>query len=161
MPKRLALSDSIETTAFRAVVKVLQSDPTLKRVGVHWGAWDDTDEDMREISPALCPYVELSPSPGDTGWSEENQHKTNFNIDIFVTVAGSCADDVLNLWGAIRSALFPLDGSTQRDAVDAYLGPKIINGSFTRQPFQIVPLPGSVRMLQGEGTLTLRINANT
>lgn len=161
MAKRLSLPDSPETTLYRAIVKVLQNDPALQRIGVKWGIWNDTEEDMREISPAICPYIELSPAPGDTGWREENQHATDFNIDIFVTVEGSCADDLLNLWGAIRSALFPPDGSAQRDAVDAYLGPKTINGSFTRQPFQIVPLPGSPRMLQGEGSLKLRMNVNT
>lgn len=161
MPKRLELPDAPETTLYRAIVKVLRNDPTLSRIGVTFGTWEDSPEDMRDITASLCPYIELSPAPGNTGWSEENQHRTDFNIDILLTVAGSCADDLLNLWGAVRSALFPPDGSAQRDAVDAYLGPKTINGSFTRQPFQVVPLPGSVRMLQGEGTLSLRLNANT
>lgn len=161
MAKRLALPDSPETSIFRAIVKVLQNDATLKRIGVTWGTWEDTPEDLREISAMMCPYIELSPSPTETGWSEANQHRSDFSIDILLTVAGTCADDLLNLWGAVRSALFPPDGSTERAAVDAYLGPKADNASFTHQPFQVVPLPGSVRMLQGEGTLKIRLNVNT
>lgn len=161
MPKKLPLDDAPETVAFSAIVKVLQMDKTLKRINTKWGVWDGSSDDLREISASMCPYIELSPSPSETRWSEADQHRSTFDVDILLTVEGTCAADLLNLWGAVRRALFPLPGSAERDAVEAFLDTKCSTMTITGQPFQVVPVPGAVRMLQGEGTLRVLMNVNT
>lgn len=161
MAERLQLKESPEVSVFRGVVKVIREDPTLKRIGLNVNAWEDRSDDLKEITSEMCPHVEISPSAGETRWSEANQHKSDFSIDFLLTVNGTNADDLLNLWHAIRQALFPTNDDVQRAKVQAYLGPKAINSSISKQPYQIVPRPEGVRMLQGEGAITIRLNVNT
>jgi len=161
LAERLQLKESPEVSIFRGVVKVIREDPTLKRIGLNVNAWEDSPDDLKEITADLCPHVEISPSAGETRWSEANQHKSDFNIDFLLTVNGTNADDVLNLWHAIREALLPTTDATLRAKVQAYLGPKANNFRYSKQPYQIVPRPGSVRMLQGEGAISIILNVNT
>ncbi len=160
---RLPLPDSAETLALRAVIRVLRSDPTLESVVRSWCVWDGSDADLMDRTKAGYPHVAVTPQPGSTSWAEESQHRSDVVLAIETFVSGTNADDSLNLWGAIRRALFPPLGSARRAAVAAQLAPLVHNGELIRQPFQFADPSGAAenQVSYGRGELRLLILADT
>lgn len=106
---KLALPKGAETVAFRAFEGVLRSDPTLSRVVKTWSGWRGEAADLLQPCPALCPFIQVAPRPGGAEWEAEGLHREPLYVAIFVAVAGLDVDELLNLWAAIRSAVFPQD----------------------------------------------------
>ena len=162
MYERLPIPDCPETLAFRAVVNVIRSDPTLRRLNVTFIVWDGSPNDLTDPVASLLPFIELQPSPNGTGWAEADQHRSDVGVDITIAIKGTNADDLLNLWGVLRSALFPDPALSQRATVEAAMNSVgVFQGELVRQPFQVVSVDANTRMLVGEGTLKLRMNINT
>ena len=162
MYERLPIPDCPETLAFRAVVNVIRSDPTLRRLNVSLIVWDGSPQDLLEPVSSLLPFVEMQPAPDGAGWSEADQHRSDVGVDFTLAVKGTNADDLLNLWGVVRTALFPDPASSQRATIEAAMtSVGIYQGELVRQPFQVVTLDSNTRMLVGEGRLKLRVNVNT
>ena len=162
MQDKLPIPDCREVLAFRKVVEIIQSDPTLRRLNVTFIVWDGSANDLTNPVAGILPLIELQPSPDGTGWSEADQHRSDVGVDITLAVKGTNADNLLNLWSAVRSALFPDPASSRRATIEAAVASVgIYQGELTRQPFQVVPLDSSTRMLVGEGHLRLRLNVNT
>jgi len=162
MYERLPIPDCPETLAFRAVVNVIRSDPTLRRLNVTFIVWDGSPNDLTDPVASLLPFIELQPSPNGTGWAEADQHRSDVGVDITIAIKGTNADDLLNLWGVLRSALFPDPALSQRATVEAAMtSVGVFQGELVRQPFQVVSVDANTRMLVGEGTLKLRMNINT
>ena len=162
MYEKLPIPDCPETLAFRAVVNVIRSDPTLRRLNVTFIVWDGSPNDLTDPVASLLPFIELQPSPNGTGWAEADQHRSDVGVDITIAIKGTNADDLLNLWGVLRSALFPDPALSQRATVEAAMtSVGVFQGELVRQPFQVVSVDANTRMLVGEGTLKLRMNINT
>lgn len=106
---KLALPKGAETIAYRALEDVLRTDPTLNRVVKTWASWRGDPSDLLQPCPALCPFIQVSPRPAGASWAAEGLHKEPLYIAVFVAVAGLDVDELLNLWAAIRGAVFPQD----------------------------------------------------
>ncbi len=98
--------------AFRALVDVLRSDPTLKRLGIDWVVWDGTVGADREptkgriwvrLTPSLDPSEPIA-APGFLTRLVES----NVTVKVETHIPGNWNwDDPVNLWGAIEAALYP------------------------------------------------------
>ncbi len=106
---KIALPKGAETVAFRAFEGVLRSDPVLSRVVKTWSGWRGEPADLLQPCPALCPFIQVAPRPAGASWEAEGLHKAPLYVAIFVAVAGLDVDELLNLWAAIRGAVFPQD----------------------------------------------------
>jgi hypothetical protein len=158
---RLALPTAPETSAFRAVVAVVRRDPDLRRIGLVVRAWDGRPEDLAAPTPAQLPWLRLTPAPGDSGWESEGQHRASFLVHLELAVAGTNTDSLLDLWAALRTALFPTD-PTRRSAVRALLlAAGITQGTLTQQPFRVKTLDGNQHALAATGALKLTLMVST
>ncbi len=159
---KLQLPDCREVLAFRAVCTILRADPTLRRIGIKFVVWDGSTDDLVEPMAAMLPFIEIQPSPNSTGWASESEHRSDVSVDFSLATRGTNADDLLNLWAAVRSALFVDPGDPRRAEIAAVMDSVgAQNGTLTAQPFQVVSVDSGTKMLYGEGSLKLRINVNT
>lgn len=160
---RLPLKDSPETLVLRAVIRVLKTDPVLMSAVKSWCVWDGSSNDAADRTKAGYPHVSIVPQPGETGWQEESMHRSHLTVAIETFVAGTNADDMLNLWSAIRQAIFPALGSTRRAEVVAVMGPIAVNGELIQQPYQFADPSGSAenQVSYGRGELSVKIHVNT
>lgn len=116
---KLDLPDAQETLAFEAVDKVIRLDPVLKTVfGRNIYSWRGDALDEADPSLERCPWIRLTPVPEASAWANVGQHKMPMNVGIELAVAGTRVREMMNLFGAIRAAIFP-QGPAQRAAVDA------------------------------------------
>jgi hypothetical protein len=106
---KLNLPDGAETLAFRAVERVLATDPLLSSAVRTLVAWRGEAADLLEPAFATCPFVKLSPAPAASAWETEGLHRAPLVVAIDLAVAGTDVDQLLNLWAAVRLALWPPD----------------------------------------------------
>ncbi len=158
---KLALPDGPETIAFRAVEKILTSDPTLKRVIRTWNSWNGDVTDALNPTFSTCPYLRISPRPGTSTKVTEDQHQMIMNIGIQIAVAGSNVDQLQNLWNVVRLALWPID--PVRSALVHAIG----QASNLRRPVMTQCGYGTkleekgLRILLAEGTLEIKLLIST
>lgn len=110
MPKGLAyLPDSPRTKVFRAMVQILKASPTLGSV-IKPGAlrsWAGDSHDTIEFSWSLAPAIRLTPANGPEQFWSPNAMLGDLLVNCEMLVAGTCVDDVANLWWAIEKAFYP------------------------------------------------------
>ena len=157
----LALPDAPETIAVRAVVAILKTDPTLSRLNIQWQTWENDPTDEVDPTVTQLPYIQLTPAPGRSGWAEEAYHYADITITITIATAGTHRDDMLNLWGAVRMALWPAPGTPRRDYVNSLMVPLVFNGELNRQPFAIQMNDSGTKMLVASGALYLKLDVKT
>ena len=102
---RLPLLESSHARAYRAIAARLRGNETLRRVVRTWVDWDVAAEPI-EITESTCPHVTLTPAPLASEWAGEGRHRADLAIEITLHTAGHSVIDVLNLWDAVRFALF-------------------------------------------------------
>lgn len=160
---QLGLPDAPETIAFRAVVKVLQSDPTLSAVvGANWSAGRGTDGDRIDPTPATCPHVRLSQFPGPSKWETEGQHHSPMVVRIELHTAGDDVDQIANLWHAVRRALFPPATSDRRAFVEATMNAAAVTqGTLTQNAYGPVMKGDAPIMSYAAGSLELVLLVTT
>lgn len=123
----LKLPTMTNTSVFRAIVNVLKCDPDLKSVGVTWRLWEGVPADIEVPSIDQCPWIRLTPRTGPEDFWTPSELKGTLRIDAEIWVAGTCMDDLTNLWGAAQRALSPLD-ATRRDAIVMMLQSPTVGG---------------------------------
>lgn len=107
---QLDLNDSPRTAVFREVETILRADPTLRRVVKCWRSWQGVPGDAQELSPAAGgPAVRLTPVGSEEQFQFPDAQTGTLTIGVEAAVAGTCVDDVLNLWWAIERAIYPAD----------------------------------------------------
>lgn len=158
---KLALPDAEETIAFRAVERILRSDPDLNRVVKQWSTWTGDATDVLDPTFANCPYIQLSPGPTATDWETESQHKSPLVVSIMVAVAGSNSDQLTNLWAAIRRALFPRDLDAQAAVRAIGQAAGITKPVLTAAAYGTGVEESGLRMLIARGTLDLVLLVTT
>lgn len=158
---KLALPDSEETIAFRAVESILRSDADLSRVIKTFVAWRGEPVDNEPPTASMCPYLMIVPSARPSGWVTEGQHEEPLQIGIFAAVVGSDADQIMNLWGAIRRALFPQDATQRTSVLTKVNAAGIVNGEITMPAYTVKAEKGDQVVMLGTGTLELYLMVNT
>jgi hypothetical protein len=156
-----------ETRVFRAIQSVLVADPTLQSVELKIRAWEgDVAADGRpadlveaDLVEADLPLLKLAPAANPAKWEGKGQYKGTFKVDMTLYTLGSHADDAMNTWHAIRTALYPEDEG-RAAAVDALLKPIGVflpRPDFDRQPATIVPIAGGLFAIKSVGTITAQV----
>lgn len=163
---KLPLPPAEETIALRAVVQVLADDPTLRACGVTMHAWTGDVADVDEPTVANCPYLRVTPTGGASGWTNQGQHELACELTIEAAVVGSDVDQLLNLWAAVRRALWPGKTVELRDARRSFFHDAgIIKPTLTRPGFGVVVKDAAddqvVRFATATGTLTCTLHVNT
>lgn len=103
----LKLPEDVTTTLFRLIETQLRTDPILGSVVRTWQTWEGVPGDKQPPAIGMAPWVSLTPQPTQERWFSPETQEGTLNIRIDVLVRGTCIDDVMNLWGAIRAALSP------------------------------------------------------
>lgn len=155
----LNLPDDIEWNTFNAVCHVLQNDPTFGPVINTFLRWDGSIIDTLGPSYADCPFCSVGPFPSESAWITELQHLGPLAFRITLAVKGTNARSLLNLWAAMRRAIFPQNNPAQRDKVISQLTavgvlkPTILLNAYGLSPEDA----DGARMLIAEGTIKFAI----
>jgi hypothetical protein len=102
---RLDLDVAVETHVYRAVVAVLQGNPTLKRVIKTWEVLDGTHATIQPPATTGMPWLCVMPGPSQMTMAEAAAWGVDFTVLMVWCTAGLNGDDHMNLWNAIRAAL--------------------------------------------------------
>lgn len=158
---KLSLPNVEETVAFRAVDGILKHDPTLKRVVKDYNSWTGDASDVFGLTAATCPNLQIAPKPMPGTWESEGQQRLPFSIVITCAVNGTNVDQLMNLWGHVRRALWPHDPARMA-AVQAIMATaRITKGTLAMGAFGVhMPKDGS-RILIGQGALNVLLLIST
>jgi hypothetical protein len=99
------------TTVFRKIVQILKNDPVLSNV-IRPGSlrsWSGSSHDNVEFSYSQAPAIRLTPASGPEDWKYPDAQVGALYINVEMLVAGTDADDEINLWWAIERAIYPFD----------------------------------------------------
>lgn len=113
MAKLLNLPDTARSIVYEAVVSTLKADPVLSGLNrrISWMTYlGETAHQLPYENKAL-PAIEVVPLKLHATPEAQVLQNSPFGIRLIVTTAGLDVRDLLNLWGAVESALFPGDGS--------------------------------------------------
>lgn len=165
---KLAIPDQAEVLAFRAIDQILRSDDTLGRILVQYISWTGAYEDLFEPTLATCPYLRISPGGLGSSWETEGQHRMPMSIALSAAVVGSDFNQIGNLWGAIRKALFPPLDTAENQARNAYVkattkGAGISRGILTAPSYGVAvdEKQAGARITRADGTLELVLLIST
>lgn len=165
---KLALPDSEEVTAFRAIDLILRSDERLQAVLARYLSWTGEVEDLLDVTAAECPYLKISPGGLGSTWETEGQHRMPMSVAISAAVVGSDFDQIGNLWGCIRRALFPprdtAENTARSDYVKAATKAAGINRGILTAPSYGVAVDekqSGARITRADGTLELVLLIST
>ena len=134
---KLALPDVEETIAYRCIDGILRSDPVLKRVVRDYNSWTGEASDVFAPTPATCPNLQIAPRPAGSRWETEGMHSCPFAIAITCAVNGSNVDQLMNLWGHVRRALWPSDPDRMLAIQAKVAAAHIIKPTLTMQGFGV------------------------
>lgn len=159
---KLDLPPAAEQAAFRAIDRIVRQDPQCKRVfGRSIYSWlgDALDDAMPAFD--TCPWIRLTPSPEAADWGNVGQHRFPMQVGIELATAGTNVDNLMNLFGVVRNALFPQDPA-QFAAVRALIvAAGITQGKFTRAAYAVNKDDKGNKVLMAAGSLELVIYVNT
>jgi len=156
----LALKADVTTLLYRAIVTRLTADPVLSACVKTWQTWEGGTGDLVDITNALCPALRITPQPLSEQWFSPETQSGTMAVLIEAWAAGTCVDDMLNLWGAIRRAVY---NPTDRESWMSFNRSLQSKGSHTglvlmQTPLQIQPLIEQ-KMLVANGQITLDYRA--
>jgi hypothetical protein len=109
--KTLDTNASNFTKVFRRIVSQLHHDDRFRGiVGKELRSWDGSDRDRQPATPSEGqPIVRLTPIPSGVAWRDESSQVGTLNVRVELFIAGTCIDDVNDLWDTIVTALRPAD----------------------------------------------------
>lgn len=114
----LGLPDSPHKLVFREIVRILRADPTLSGALRGLIAWEGRPSDARPLSLSQAPIIRLTPLGGPDAWLYPEAFKNTLFIKAEVLVAGFDVGDMLDLWWAVKRALYPADFAAKNDIVN-------------------------------------------
>jgi hypothetical protein len=158
---KLSLPDVEETIAFRAIDSILRTDPVLQRVVKSWSSWNGESGDVFMPTPATCPSLELTPQPTASRWEAEGMHAMPFNILIRAAVNGTDVNQIMNMWGFVRRALWPSDPTRLLAIQTRIAEARVTRPTLTMQGYGTKLAEGGVRLLAAQGTLNVLLLIDT
>ena len=163
MYERLPIPDCPEALAFRTVVNVIGSGPTLLAAQcvsvIGRTAHRTTCRPRREPGRRSS---NCSRRPSGTGWAEADQHRSDVGVGHHDRHRGPAPTTCSTFAGVLRSALFPEPALYRNAAVErprTSIG--VFRGELVRQPFQVVSVDAQHPHVGRRGTLKLRMNIST
>lgn len=108
----LGLKPSVETTAFRALDRVFRQDKVLSRVlGKNFFSYtgDAKDNALPTKGLGTLPWMRVQGMGAPANWENEGQQRCPMIVSIELACDGTDQDQIMNLWGAVREAIWPPD----------------------------------------------------
>lgn len=90
---------------FRAVEDILRDNDDLARTVKTWRSYEGQADDLVDPTPDQCPWVRLHLEKRPITPSGEEGMIVEVGVVIELATAGTCQDDILDLWEAIEVAL--------------------------------------------------------
>lgn len=152
---KLRLPLASETAIYRVTERILRADATLGRVVKTWRTWEGAPHDKADPTEATCPFARLSIQAGGMAFYSPSTMQGRLEIAAELVVAGSCLDDLHNLWGAFARALYPAD-SDARQSIQLRLreaGARTGQYEFSQVAFD--PTPGLEGVLSGRAVMMI------
>lgn len=145
------------TVAFDAVVRKLKSDPVLSRIIKTWRASPFT---VVPPSASELPMCVIGLKPGLITVATPNSHAASLIITLDFVVAGEDYRDIINLNGAMETAVDPFgDLAWLRDPVVATDKALLYGLLFVQQGYNFVPL-AEYNALAGSAAFTVSLKIN-
>jgi len=159
MPAKLDLNTAPRTSVFRAVVRLIRNDATIKRIvrPTSIRAWEGLPQDAAPFNTEIAPAIRFTPITGpDTFWSPGSM-KGDLFLQVEMLVMGTNVDDLLNLWWAICRAIYPAAQSSINANVQALQQAGAYDGlvTFTAPAFDPEPKDN---FFYGTGQMRIAVN---
>lgn len=126
----LDLNTAPRTSVYRKVVQLIRNDATIKRIvrPTSIRAWDGLPSDGEPFTPEIAPALRFTPINGPDAFWSPGSMKGDLLINVEMMVAGTCVDDVFNLWFAACRALYPALQSSTNANVQALMAAGAYDG---------------------------------
>ncbi len=155
------------TLAFRNFVKILQRNGRLAALikKNRWNVRSGGTCELKAFGVGECPYIILTPEPGPASWSvmggSTAEHVFDLIIRIETGVEGTNSDDSMNLWGAIREAIFPTSATAEAVEAKALREAASMSRIEIEQPAWGGEPDGDVQMIKGVGRVRIKVHIRT
>ena len=110
MPK-LDLESSPHSKVYAEIVRTLREDGTLRTVVRNWSVADGSTTDTAEPGLNQLPAITLRPAAGPERFYGPQGMLGPLFVDVECIVAGTNAADAMDLYYAIRLAIYPRDAT--------------------------------------------------
>jgi hypothetical protein len=107
----MSFPKSQRSAGFRALDKVLRTDPVLQREVKLWRSWTGKPDDAADVSLKQCPAVTLFPKTSEGGWASNQEHEANITVDYSIYVKSTNIEDLFDFDTAVVAACYPSDPS--------------------------------------------------
>lgn len=159
---KLPLLPAPETTIFRIVDRTLRADGSLGRVVKTWRSYEGRPDDRVDPSLAQCPWVRLSTRNGSgEQWSAPSTLSGRIEVVAEIAVEGSCLDDLHNLWGAVKRALYPKVAADRLAFQERLRAAQARTGLVDIAQSAFDPTPGSDGVMFARGVLSIEYRFDT
>jgi hypothetical protein len=103
------LPTSPRTKVFRAICSILKQDPVLSSAirPESMRFWSGAPHDTMEFSFSSAPAIRLTPAGTGEVFRFPSARTGDLLINVDCVIAGTDADDQMNLWWAIERAIYP------------------------------------------------------
>lgn len=115
----LGLPDSPHKLVFRELVRILRADPTLSAVLRAVLAWEGRPTDSQGLTLAQAPGIRLTPLLGPDAWQYPEAFTGDLFVRVEVLVAGYDVGDLMDLWWAVKRAIYPADFAAKMANINA------------------------------------------
>lgn len=156
---KLNLPPSPHRLVYRVVEQILRNDPTLRTTVRTWSTWNGSALDRVSPGLASCPFIQLAPMSGPDEFYGPSGMASTLLVHVGIATPGTNADDLFDLYQAVRRALYPTDNAA-RVAIRREL---VTAGAlhddepwFTQGRFGLA-LDDDGAFLVGQGQLTLKL----
>jgi len=105
------LPDSVRKLVLRRIVQQLRNDPILSRALKVILAWEGKPGDDRPLTIAMAPGIRITPTFGPEMWAFPDATRGWMFLAVEMIVPGYDVGDMIDLWWAIETALYPRDSS--------------------------------------------------
>lgn len=106
---KLRAPQTARVALFRLIDQQLRADAALRSAVKTFRSWQGEAGDRTEPSLQQAPWLRLSIAGGPVApWAASTQLGT-LAVRVELWVAGSCLDDLDNLWGLVERACYPAD----------------------------------------------------
>jgi hypothetical protein len=154
-PARLPIREGLYHRIWTTVVAILRDSDALSHVKT-WKAWEGLPGDDDPPAVSQSPWIRLTPVADPGGWRATGLHQLNIVVQIEAFTAGTRATDLMDLWDAIVTAMFP----QTKDVYDRFREAGALGFELRQPSFSPLPVTGGAGMM-AIGMIAIFVHAPT